>query len=203
MRAEPTLATAVTATGPTSPEAHGLDDAAGQGATDGDRAGEPRSDAVADIAALLTPSQGEEPRSETRPDWLGEPDILRAPGRESDLPSVAEATSRRDPRLAPDPGLDLFVADLLERTCLPGDLPPHPNNDLVTCSMAPAVTPVDNAYLSPACVVCVMLGVGFRVVPIRPLPPRPEGAGPDVRVRSPQPGTVSAGHSRHFWSSEL
>ena len=203
MRAEPTLTGAATTTGPTSPEAHGLGDAADPGATDSDPAGDPRSDAVANVATLLAPSRGEEPRSGTCPNWLGEPDMLRAPGRESDLPPVAEPTSRRDPRLAPDPGLDLFVADLLEPACLPGDLPPHTNNDLVTCSLAPDVTPVDDGYLPPACVVCVMLGVGFRVVPIRPLPPRPEGAGPDVRVRSPQPGTVSAGHSRHFWSSEL
>ena len=88
---------------------------------------------------------------------------------------MPEPTSRRDPRLAPNPGLDLFVADLLEPACLPGDLPPHPNSDLVTCALAPAVTPVDDAYLPPVCVVCIMLGAGFRVVPIRPLPPRQEG----------------------------
>ena len=86
MRAEPTLAAAATTMGSTSPEAHGLGNAAGPGATDGDPAGEPRSDTVADIAALLTPSRGEEPRSGTRPDWLGEQDMSRAPGHESNLP---------------------------------------------------------------------------------------------------------------------
>ena len=128
MRAEPTLAAAATTTGPTSPEAHRLGDTAGLGTTDGDPAGEPRNDAVADIAALLTPSRGEEPRSGTRQDWFGAPDMLRAPEHESDLPTVTEAILRRDPRLAPDPGLDPLVANLLEQACLPGDLPPHPDN---------------------------------------------------------------------------
>ena len=86
MRAEPTLTGAATTTGPTSPEAHGLGDAADPGATDSDPAGEPRSDAAAIIAALLAPSRGEEPRSGTRPDWLGEQDMSRAPGHESNLP---------------------------------------------------------------------------------------------------------------------
>ena len=193
MRAEPTLATATTTTRPTSPEAHGLDDTtAGPDATDGDRAGEHRSDAVVDITALLTPSRGEEPRSGTRQDWFGAPDMLRAPERESDLPTVTEAVSRCDPRLAPDPGLDPVVANLLEQACLPGDLPPYPDTYLATCSLTPAVTPVDDAYLPPAGVVCVMLGSGFRVVLIRPLPPPTCGAGLGVRVRGPQPGTVPA-----------
>ena len=98
---------------------------------------------------------------------------MRAWEYESDLPTVAAATSRRDPRLAPDPGLDPFVASLLGQDCPPGDLPLHPDNGLVTCSLAPAVTPVDDAYLSPACVMCVMIDAGFRVVPIGPLPPLP------------------------------
>ena len=97
---------------------------------------------------------------------------MRAPDHERDLLPVAEPTSRRDPRLVPDPGLDLFVADLFEPTCPAGALPPHPDRDLVTCALATAVTPGDVAYLPPACVVCVMLGDGFRVVPIKPLPPR-------------------------------
>ena len=102
---------------------------------------------------------------------------MRASNHERDLLPVAKPTSRRDPRLAPDPGLDLFVADLFEPAYPPGDPPPppHPDSDLVTCALAPAVTPVDDAYMPPACVVCVMLGAVFRVVPIRPLPPRQEG----------------------------
>ena len=57
--------------------------------------------------------------------------MMRAPGHESDLLPVVEPTSRRDPRLAPDPGLDLFVADLLEPACPAGALPPHPGRNLV------------------------------------------------------------------------
>ena len=126
MRAEPTLAAAATTTGLTSPEARGLNNTAGPGATDGDWAGELRSNAVADITALLTPSRGEKSRSGTRQDWFGAPDMLRAREYESDLPTVTAAISRRDPCLAPDPGLDPFVASLLEQDCLPGDLPPSP-----------------------------------------------------------------------------
>ena len=126
MRAEPALTTPTAAPGPTSPEAHGPGGPANQGATDDDRAGEPRSDTAVDIAALLAPSRGEEPRSGTRQDWFGAPDMLRAREYESDLPTVTAAISRRDPCLAPDPGLDPFVASLLEQDCLPGDLPPSP-----------------------------------------------------------------------------
>ena len=42
----------------------------------------------------------------------------------------------------------------------------------------PAVTPADDAYLPSACVVCVMPGAGFCVVPIKPLPPRQAGQDP-------------------------
>ena len=126
MRAEPALTTPTAAPGPTSPEAHGPGGPANQGATDGNRAGEPRSDAAVGIIALLTPSQGEEPRSGTRQDWFGTPDMLHAQEYEGNLHTVAVAISRRDPRLAPDPGLDPFVANLLKQACLSGDLPPPP-----------------------------------------------------------------------------
>ena len=79
--------------------------------------------------------------------------MLHAQEYEGNLHTVAVAISRRDPRLAPGPGIDPFVASLLGQDCLLGDLPPHPDNGLVTCSLAPAVTPVDDAYLPPACVV--------------------------------------------------
>ena len=81
----------------------------------------------------------------------------------------------------------------------------------------PTVTPVDDAYLPPACVVCVMIGVVFRVVPIRSLPPRPEGRDQTcvIAARSRAQyqlcfgghwvvtNTGYARHSRHFWPSEL
>ena len=167
LKAETAPTATATTMSPTSQQAYGLGDAEAPGETDRDPVGEPRSDAVADIAALLASSRGEESRSGTRPGWLGEPDMMRAPRHDSNLLPVAGPTSRRDPHLAPDPGLDLFVADLFEPACPPGDLPPHLDSDLVTCALTPAVTPVDDAYLPPACVVCVMLGAGFHVVPIR------------------------------------
>ena len=67
------------------------------------------------------------------------------------------------------------------------------------------------------CVVCVMLGAGFRVVPIRPLPPQPEGRDQTCAFAARSRAQYQlcfgghwvvtnmgyARHSRHFWSSEL
>ena len=119
------------------------------------------------------------------------------------------------PRRAPDPGADSFVADLLGSVCPAGVLPPHPTRDFHTCALAPTVTPPGDAYLSPACVVCVMLGAGFRVFPIGTLSPqrtRPPCAIADrsraqyqlcFGVHCVVTATGYTRHSRHFRAAEL
>ena len=119
------------------------------------------------------------------------------------------------PPCAPDPGVDSFVANLLGPVCPAGALPPHPTRDFHTCALAPAVTPPDDAYFSPACVVCVMLGAGFRVFPIVPLPPRRTRPPCAIADRSRAQYQLCFGghwvvtatgytrHSRHFWAAEL
>ena len=66
-RAGITPTAAAPTTGPTSLPAHGLGGSAISGVADRDPEGEPRSDAAADITALLEPNRGEEPRCGTRP----------------------------------------------------------------------------------------------------------------------------------------
>ena len=132
------------------------------GRADRDPAGEPRSDATADISALLVPQPGKEPRSGALLIRLGEPESGRAPALLDDLHHVAEPTSRQDPRLAPDPNLDPFVANLLGPACPAGALPFHSTRNLFTCALVPVVTLPDDTYLSSACVVCVMIGAGLR-----------------------------------------
>lgn len=173
---------AATTAGAPAPPACELGDSTAPEGTDRDPPGEPRSGAAADVSALLVPHRDEEPRSGVLLGWLGEPDAGHAPAREDNLLHVTEPTSGRDRRLTPDPGPDPFVDDLLGPACPAGTLPSHPTCNLFTCTLAPSITPADDAYLPPACVMCVMLEAGFRVISIGPLPPRQARQAPEYAV---------------------